>query len=427
MRHKGVGNNTKNNLALWGILVAAVAALGRMVLWGLRVPARLPAVSEELTTRAEIPGIPNARYWGLTGSLDQFVRDVIAARERESAALASAGQTGPLPPAELLAVSGGGDKGAFGAGLLCGWTDAGNRPVFKAVTGVSTGALIAPFAFLGSEYDHILRKVYTSISQKDIARKRSFLAAINNDGMADNRPLWDLISQFVDEILLAKIAAEHGKGRLLLIGTTNLDVRQPVVWNVGKIASSGNPQALELIRKILLASAAIPGAFPPTMIRVEADGRSYEEMHVDGGASAQVFLYPPRMRMVARALGDEMVREGHVYIIRNSRLPSTWAPVDRRTINIAGRAIDSLIHTQGIGDLYRIYATTQRDGLDFNLAYIDEDFSAPRAGDFDTAFMQALFDYGYKLARGGYSWRKLPPALDLVARSTAQPAATPNQ
>jgi hypothetical protein len=332
-----------------------------------------------------------------------------------------------LPPVDLLAVSGGGDKGAFGAGLLCGWTDAGNRPTFKAVTGVSTGALIAPFAYLGPEYDHVLRKVYTSISQKDIARKRNFLAALNNDGMADNRPLWNLLEQFVDEPMLAKVATEHGKGRLLLIGTTDLDARQPVVWNIGSIASSGNPNALDLVRRILLASAAIPGAFPPSMIPVEADGRAYEEMHVDGGASAQVFMYPPGLRAAASALGDTMKREGRVYIIRNSKVPSTWSPVDRKTISIAGRAIDSLIHTQGIGDLYRIYATAERDGLDFNLAYIGSDFSAPSAGDFDTAFMKALFDYGYQLARNGYPWKKFPPGLEeVLAVDPVQAAATPN-
>jgi predicted acylesterase/phospholipase RssA len=414
-------------LVRWGVLVAAIAALAiAATLWALRAPTRLPAVPEELTTRAEVPGIPNARYWVMSGDLKQFVRDVMAARDRESTALASAETNAALPPADLLAISGGGDKGAFGAGLLCGWTDAGNRPTFKAVTGVSTGALIAPFAFLGPEYDHVLRKVYTSISLKDIARKRSVLAAINNDGMADNRPLWELISQSVDATLLARIATEHGKGRLLLIGTTNLDARQPVVWNVGTIASSGSPEALELIRKILLASAAIPGAFPPSMIHVEVDGRAFEEMHVDGGASAQVFLYPPGMRTAARVMGEEMSREGHVYIIRNSRLPSTWAPVDRKTINIAGRAIDSLIHTQGIGDLYRIYATTQRDQLDFNLAYIGGEFSAPRVADFDTAYMQALFDYGYKLGRGGYPWHKLPPGLEETPASTVETATAAN-
>jgi predicted acylesterase/phospholipase RssA len=395
----------------WGIVLAVVAVLAALGLRALKAPARFPAVPPELTTRAEIPGIPGARYWVGTG-LDPFVRDVIEARHREEAYLARTGHTGELPPAELLAVSGGGDNGAFGAGLLCGWTDAGTRPSFKAATGISTGALIAPFAFLGPEYDHVLREVYTSIKPVDIASKRNILAAINNDGMADNRPLWTLISKYVDDHLLARIAEEYGKGRILLIGTTNLDARQPIIWNMGAIAAKGGAGALNLFRSILLASAAIPGAFPPTMIQVEVDGTSYQEMHVDGGASAQVFLYPVRMRAAASAMGDEMNRPGHVYVIRNSSLAPDWEPVERRTISIAARAVSSLIHTQGVGDLYRIYLQTQKDGLDFNLAYIDTDFQHEHKEQFDTAYMQALFDYGYKLGRAGYQWHKVPPALE---------------
>jgi predicted acylesterase/phospholipase RssA len=394
----------------WGIVLAVVAVLAALGLRALKAPARFPAVPPELTTRAEIPGIPGARYWVGTG-LEPFVRDVLAARQREKEHLARTGHTGALPPVELLAVSGGGDNGAFGAGLLCGWTDAGNRPTFKAATGISTGALIAPFAFLGPEYDHVLREVYTKVKPVDIASKRSILAAINNDGMADNRPLWGLIAKYVDEHLLARVAEEHGKGRILLIATTNLDARQPVIWNMGTIASSGNRHALDLFRSILLASAAIPGAFPPTMLRVEVDGKPYEEMHVDGGASAQVFLYPVRTRAMMEAMGEEMSRPGHVYIIRNASLAPDWEPVARQTISIAGRAVASLIHTQGIGDLYRIYSQTQKDGLDFNLAYIDTDFQHEHKEQFETAYMQALFDYGYRQGREGYKWRKTPPAL----------------
>src|SRR5262245_62166775 len=219
----------------------------------------------------------------------------------------------------------------------------------------------------------MVRKIYTSGTPADIAEKRTILAAVNNDGMADNRPLWGLISRWIDQALLARIAEEHRNGRILLIGTTNLDARQPVIWNMGTIAASGDPKALALFRTILLASAALPGAFPPSMVRVEVDGTTYEEMHVDGGASAQVFLFPPSMTAVARSMGVEMKRAGRVYVIRNSMLAAAWSSIERRTITIAGRAITSLIHTQGIGDLYRIYVTTQREGFDFNLAYIGPD------------------------------------------------------
>ncbi len=398
--------------AIWvGVLIALVL-VALYVASAVRTPSRLPAVPEELTLRAEIPGIPSARYF-VGEEVEPFVRDMLAARARETEFLARSGHVGELPPLELLAVSGGGDNGAFGAGLLCGWTARGDRPTFKAVTGVSTGALIAPFAFLGPEYDDVLRTVYTSVEPDDIAERRSLLAAIDNDGMADNRPLWSLLSRFVDSTFLARVAAEHQKGRVLLVGTANLDARQPVIWNMGAIAASGDAHALELFRSILLASAAIPGAFPPTMVRVEVDGTPYDEMHVDGGTCAQVFLYPPSMRMVAKEMGIETTRTGRVFIIRNSRLAATWSPVQRRTISIAGMAIGSLIHTQGLGDLYRIYLTSQRDGLDFNLAYIGPEFRFEnKKEDFDTAFMNALFDYGYRLGREGYPWKKLPPGLE---------------
>jgi hypothetical protein len=397
----------------WGASIGAIMLLGAFLLKRtFRLPQRLAPVPQELTPRAVIPGIPRARY--LVGvDIEPFVKDVLAARQREAEFLARSGHGGPLPPADMLAISGGGDKGAFGAGLLCGWSASGTRPRFKSVTGVSTGGLIAPLAFLGSEYDELLKKIYTSVKPADIAEKRTILAAVNNDGMADNRPLWGLISKWIDQALLSRIAEEHRKGRLLLIGTTNLDARQPVIWNMGTIAASGDPKALQLFRTILLASAAIPGAFPPSMARVEVDGKPYEEMHVDGGASAQVFLYPPSMRGVAHAMGEEMTRRGRVYVIRNSTLAATWSTIERRTITIAGHAIDSLLHTQGIGDLYRIYATTQRDGLDFNLAYIGPDFKFEnKKENFDTLFMGALFDYGYNLGRQGYLWKKTPPGLE---------------
>jgi predicted acylesterase/phospholipase RssA len=394
-----------------GVAALGVVSAGVLVARGLRGPSRLPAVPEELTARAEVPGIPRVRYW-VGVDVELFVRDVLEALEREAKHRARSGLEGELPAATLLGVSGGGDNGAFGAGLLCGWSQSGNRPRFKAVTGVSSGALIAPFAFVGPEYDHVLRSVFTSVGPSDVARKRSLLAAINNDAMADNRPLWKQISRHADEGLLTKIADEHANGRILLVGTTNLDARQPVVWNMGKIAASGAPGALHLFRTILLASAAIPGAFPPTMVRVEADGETYEEMHVDGGASAQVFLYPPSMRGVAASVGEEMTRKFDVYIIRNSRVRAAWAPVKRRTLSITGPAIRSLLHTQGFGDLYRIYATTQRDGLDFNLAFIDDDFNAEHPQEFDTQYMRTLFDYGFRHGRDGYPWKKTPPRFE---------------
>jgi len=380
---------------------------------GCATPPRQPAVPEKLQNQAQVPGLEKVRYrLGNPDDIAEMQREGIESIRREQAYLAASGHSGPLPPAVFLAISGGGDNGAFGAGLLNGWTVAGDRPAFKLVTGVSTGALTAPFAFAGPAYDATLKEVYTTISAKDILERRSLLAALTGDAMADNHPLWKLIAKYVDQALLDVIAAEYAKGRLLLVGTTDLDARRAIIWNLSKIAASRDPKALELFRTLMVASAAIPGAFPPTMIDVEANGQPYQEMHVDGGATTQVFVYPPSFQVKegARQFGLQQ-RERRAYVIRNSRLDPEWAQVERSTMTIAGRAISSLIHTQGIGDLYRIYLTTQRDGVDFNLAYIPDSFNTPHNEDFDTEFMRQLYAVGYEMAAKGYPWQKKPPGF----------------
>lgn len=370
---------------------------------------RLPAVPPELQSQAEVVGMPGVRY--MATNLASFSEDAQESVRRELEQRAKAGETGPLPPAHFLALSGGGDNGAFGAGLLNGWTAARARPEFKLVTGVSTGALLAPFAFVGQKYDPVIKEFYTSISSKDILEERNFLAAVLADAMADNAPLWGLISKYVTELLLQEIAAEHAKGRVLLVCTTNLDARQPVIWNLGKIAASGHPGALQLFRSILIASAALPGAFPPVFIEVEVKGQRYHEMQVDGGASAQIFVYPPQFKLAERAAATGTQRERHLYLIRNARLDPEWAHVERRTMSIANRAITSLIQTQGRGDLFRIFAVAQRDQVDFNLAYIPETFKASHKEEFDNLYMRQLFQLGYDLAKNGYDWTKQPPGF----------------
>jgi hypothetical protein len=365
----------------------------------------VPVGSEE---QATIPGMTGIRYWADAPDTTEFRKDTMEAYVREQTHLAASGHQGQLPPADFLAISGGGENGAFGAGLLVGWTAAGTRPTFKGVTGISTGALTAPFAFLGPAYDSKLREIYTTLSSKDILVSRGLLAgAFFDDAFADNMPLRRTVAKYFDQSMLDAIAVEHGKGRLLLIGTTNLDARRPIIWNIGKIADSGQPGALELVQRILVASAAIPGAFPPMMIDADVDGKRYQEMHVDGGASSQVFLYPPSLNVSTSGI----TRERRLYIIRNARLDPDWAQVDRATFSIAGRAIDSLIQTQGLGDLYRIYLTTQRDGFDFNLAFIPRSFTRTLKEPFETAYMSDLFNVGYGLAVKGYPWEKSPPGF----------------
>jgi len=376
---------------------------------GCAAPGRLEAVPAAQQGAAVVEGMTTGiRYWQ-TDDLMLLEQDALDAYAREAKVAAAAGNNGSLGLANFLAISGGGEDGAFGAGLLVGWTESGTRPEFKVVTGISTGALTAPFAFLGPRYDAQLKAVYTTIGAKDVLEERGLLAAIFQDALADNAPLQKLVAKFVTPEMLREIAAEYAKGRSLLIGTTNIDARRPVIWNIGKIAASDNPKALELVRKILVASAAIPGAFPPMMIDVYVDGKHYQEMHVDGGASAQVFVYPPQLKLAEISQEAGITRDRRAFIIRNSRLDPDWADTKRKTISIAQRAVSSLIQNQGVGDLYRIYTTTQRDGVDFNLAFIPPSFNVPLPEPFDQHYMNELYKVGYDLGKAGYHWAKAPP------------------
>jgi predicted acylesterase/phospholipase RssA len=279
------------------------------------------------------------------------------------------------------------------------------------VTGVSTGALTAPLAFLGPAYDPQLRAVYTTLSPSDVLTTRFFTAALLSDAMADNAPLYRTIARYVDERMMAEIAKAYDEGRLLLIGTTNLDAQIPIIWNIGAIARSGHPRALEVVLKVLLASAAIPGAFPTSMIDVTVDGKPYQEMHVDGGAYAQTFLYPASLtdQRRQRLAAHQRVIPVKAYVIRNGRLDPEWAATERQTLGVAGRAISTMITASGINDVVRIYNTALRDDIEFNLAYIGRDLDMKLPKPFDQGYMRALFDYGYQKAIHGYDWAKKPP------------------
>jgi predicted acylesterase/phospholipase RssA len=392
-----------------GLMRSAVGAALVAGLPGCALPDRGAPVPLSRTAQASVLGIPNERFFPASG-IAPMEAEFVAAIDRQ-VKLHGVRNFGDLPELQLLAVSGGGENGAFGAGLLCGWSEQGSRPTFDLVTGVSTGALTAPFAFLGSDYDPQLRAVYTEIGPDQVLRKRFLTAALFDDALADNEPLYHTISRYLDDNMLAAIAAAYDQGRLLLIGSTDLDAQVPVIWNIGAIAKSRDPRAARTIRKILLASAAIPGAFPPSMMDVTLDGKNYQEMHVDGGAFAQTFLYPAmltRNREQRRKAGQPIV-DARAFIIRNGRLDPEYATVERRTLGITGRAISTMIATSGLNDVIRIYAITKRDGVDYNLAFIGPDFNETLPAPFDNHYMRALFDYAYQRARRGYDWAKAPP------------------
>jgi hypothetical protein len=370
-------------------------------------PTRLNPIAKEAQPHATVAGIPGARHWG--DKAPPGIQQWLAASDEEIAA-----NYGGVMNRQhsYLAISGGGADGAFGAGLLVGWTAQGTRPEFTVVTGISTGALIAPFAFLGPKYDPVLRKVYTELSTADLVERRGLLDILRNDSVASTRPLRKLIEQYIDDAVIAELAAEHRRGRSLLIGTTNLDAARPVTWSIGRIAASGAPKAKELIHDVILASASIPGVFPPVKIEVEADGRKYDELHVDGGVTSQVFIYPTGLDWKKVTTRLKVQGRPQLYLIRNSRTDPGFQSVERRLVPIMMRSVSSLIRTQGIGDMATIYVLSRRDGVDFNLAFVPDTFTEVPHETFDREYMRKLFALGHESALKGYPWITGPVAPD---------------
>ncbi|WP_340108631.1 patatin-like phospholipase family protein [Pikeienuella sp. HZG-20] len=367
---------------------------------------------EAMLGQAHPLGVPGLRSWGDALSPE----DVDAFVERRGAIMKAAYgpeiAAGRTPTLNYLALSGGGQWGAFGAGVLRAWSDSGARPVFAGVSGISTGAIIAPFAFLGPKYDHVLEEIYTGYSTEDLIEPTIFSGLVSGASLADTSKLEAIIAEKVTPALLAEVAEEHRKGRFLLVGTTNLDAGRPMIWNMGAIAASGLPGAPHLFRQLILASASIPVAFPPAIIKVVApDGRVYDELHVDGGATSQVtFVAPdvPIRDVTVAALGRNLDRR--LYLIMNNDLAPPYAPVRPRIGDIGGAAVSALIRGSGTGDLYKIYLIAERDEIAFKAGWIPAELpcSDPQEA-FDKVFMSCLYKVGADLFRSGELWRDLPP------------------
>jgi hypothetical protein len=321
---------------------------------------------------AIIPGIPDARFWA------DSEKDFLAAL--------------PTAPGAWLALSTGGGDGAYGAGLLSGWSESGKRPEFSVVTGVSTGALMAPYAFIGSSQDAGLKRAYTENNAGDI-----FEDVKTPESLVDTWPLKRLIAKEVTPELLAQIADGYKKGRRLFVATTNLDASRGVLWNMGAIAAKGDDDALKLFRNVLLASTAIPGLFPPVLIDVEANGKKTQEMHADGGLSAQIFVAPEAM---LNSTSSTKLPATELYLIANSRLAPEFQMTDRSLIFVLGHAITVGVQSMLRVNIDRAYATAKRDGVPFYLSYPALGADQQGKGSFDTEFMKDLFETGVARGRG---------------------------
>jgi predicted acylesterase/phospholipase RssA len=373
------------------------------------------AVPTELMPVAMIPGMPDVRAWA--GRVSPAMEDDLArAFEQESERDFPRSADG-LVRYPHLALSGGGPNGAFGAGLLNGWTSSGQRPVFKIVTGVSTGSLIAPLAFLGPEFDDDVRKFYTQTVSGDVfARAPLLLRLLSGEALADTGPLARQIANQVDDEFLRRIAQAHLQGRRLYIGTVDLDSQNFVVWNMGLIATSGHPDALALFRKVMLASTSVPVAFPPVFFKVEAGGELYDEMHVDGAVAAGVFLsggvfrFPAAMKRAGRAGRED------IFVIHNGQLVPNPGQTARRLRPIAERSFNVLSSAATIGDLFRIYAGTRSQGASFHWITIPTGIDMAGSELFDQARMTELYELGYGLAKNGITWATRPPGLPAEVR-----------
>lgn len=370
---------------------AVVAVAASFALSACATIERAPFTAQQ-QQGAVVAGAPAIRFWA----------DAPDAAQRMRPAHTAGGDV------TMLALSGGGDDGAYGAGLLNGWSRSGKRPVFSLVTGISTGALIAPFAFLGSDEDKVIERFYTRTSAKDIFRPRFPLAVPASTSAASSKPLARLIAQEVTPDLLNRIAEQHRAGRRLFVGTVNLDAQRLMIWDMGALAASELPGRVDLFRRVLLASASIPGLFPPVPVDVVGQGRMLRELHVDGGTAA-AFLSVPSQLVVndARAPDSGSLT---LYLLINGRLTSdfklvrhpTTFPIAQRALAISQQsALQSLTYTS--------YLYAKDHGIDWNLAFIGDEV---RRSDkpFDPGYMRRLYAYGFAQGEAGGGWRKQPPS-----------------
>lgn len=347
-----------------------------------KAPAPRPAFTTEEQASAVVPGVPDARFWA--DSEEQY-RRVLGELN------------GPW-----LALSAGGEDSAFGAGLLSGLSETGRRPEYSVVTGVSSGALLAPFAFLGSSRDADLKRDFTAISAADVFEDRRTV-----DSLLDTWPLREFIDARITPQLLADIAAEYRRGRRLIVVTTDLDSGRPLAWNMGAIAAVGGDAALKLFRQILLATSAIPGLFPPVPIEVEAKGKRFTELHADGGLAATIYIAPDSILLANSA--SSRLPASQVTLILNSKLMTEFAMTDRSLVGVLGRSLSIGVKRASRSAAILIAGAARRSGTDFNVAYIDQGFDVESRGLFDPEYMKALFAAGLQQGRSGEPFRHAMP------------------
>ena len=393
----------------WGLRRAAVALLCAVAVSACGTTIERNGIADaQLAERATVAHMPDVRFWG-----DEVPKDVTAEIRRRLPNMPQIAQDAKKskgrPIVETLALSGGGADGAFGAGLLAGWTARGDRPEFEVVTGVSAGAMISTFAYLGPAYDQTLKEIWTAYQMQDIVVAQILPGILGGPALGDTSPMAHLLARYITPEVLQQVAAEYQRGRMLFVLTTNLDAQRPVVWNMGEIARVGTDEALLLYRRVIMASAAIPGAFPPVPIKVEADGKIYDELHVDGGTTRETFVLPVQAPFKAFDKLYKTPPIRRIYLIKNGKLNPENMIVEAKTLSIASRAIATLIKSQQWGEIYRIWRLANDAKADFNLIAVPASFTKQAKDIVDPEYQKAMWETGFEMGSSGIPWMKRPP------------------
>jgi hypothetical protein len=342
-----------------------------------------------------VRGLSGIRFWGdlpipkNVEPIDELAKQILSDTTYD-----------PVCDMSFLVISGGGSRGAFGAGWLSGWSDSGTRPTFRLVTGISTGALTAPFAFLGEAYDDVLEELYTLYSTTNI---------LDPSHPNDNSRLRSILKKYIGQAEIQKIADEYRKGRRLVVGTTWLDVLRPVAWDLSAIAASGSSESLDTMLDVMLASAGVPGLLPPVLFESTMRGSTYGELHADGGLAKLEFLEP-----IAARIGAALSKVGRtgptmVYILHNDRVAPAVAEVKIDPNAIISSALLSLFRSNGFYALNNKFNESRIDGEIYQLTYIPASFTQRPREVFDIHYMRALFTLAHDTAKEGPDWQSQPP------------------
>lgn len=386
-------------------LVGTCAAL---LLGGCFSASRKDAPPRMFGTAAPVGFSADVRYVG--ADLQYFVSHKTETQARVLKAM----DGGPL---NVLALSGGGAGGSFGAGALVGLSHSGKRPQFAIVTGVSTGALLSPFAFLGPAWDKELTEAFGGTSAEHLLRSRS-IGILFGPGIYRGKPLQDLVARFATDAMLEAIAQEFRKGRMLLVATTDLDKEETVIWDMGAIAAHGGPAARALFCQVLVASASIPGLFPPVVIHVEDAGRSYDEMHVDGGTTIPFFLGSELVHVMP--LEFEKLKGANLYVIVNGQFTTVPKTTPIKTTAVLKHSFTAALRRMSRTSLELSAAFAQRYNMQFLFVQIPDDYPYQGPLKFQQSATQALFKYGERCGERGLLWTDFPTSLARKAASHMQ-------